>query len=90
MRRSSPLALEAYRADGARTRAFAQPDSARLDKVIDALIDLDEPGGLVVIKRKDTGSAAVHVGPKTPLAGHEYVRNVGGQNDGAEMERIRC
>ena len=90
MRRSSPLALEAYRADGARTRAFAQPDSARLDKVIDALIDLDEPGGLVVIKRKDTGSAAVHVGPETPLAGHEYVRNAGGRNDGAEMERIRC
>ncbi len=66
MRRSSPLALEAYRADGARTRAFAQPDSARLDKVIDALIDLDEPGGLVVFKCKDTGSAAVHVGPETP------------------------
>jgi hypothetical protein len=83
-------ALEAYRTDGARTRAFAQPDSARLDKVIDALIDLDEPGGLVVIKRKDTGSAAVHVGPATPLAGHEYVRNVGGRNDGAKMERIRC
>jgi hypothetical protein len=83
-------ALEAYRTDGARTQAFAQSDSARLDKVIDALIDLDEPGGLVVIKRKDTGSAAVHVGPATPLAGHEYVRDVGGQNDGAEMERIRC
>ena len=66
MRRSSPLALEAHRADGARTRAFAQPDSARLDKVIDALIDLDEPGGLVVFKCKDTGSAAVHVGPETP------------------------
>lgn len=58
-------ALEAYRTDGTRTRAFAQPDSARLDKVIDALIDLDEPGGLVVIKSKDTGSAAVHVGPET-------------------------
>lgn len=83
-------ALEAYRTDGAGTRAVAQPDSARLDKVIDALIDLDEPGGLVVIKRKDTGSAAVHVGPETPLAGHEYVRNAGGRNDGAEMERIRC
>jgi hypothetical protein len=83
-------ALEAYRTDGARARAFAQPDSARLDKVIDALIDLDEPGGLVVIKRKDTGSAAVHVGPETPLAGREYVRNAGGRNDGAKMERIRC
>jgi hypothetical protein len=59
-------ALEAYRTDGAGTRAFAQPDSARLDKVIDALIDLDEPGGLVVFKCKDTGSAAVHVGPETP------------------------
>ncbi len=83
-------ALEAYRTDRAATRAFAQPDSARLDKVIDALIDLDEPGGLVVIKRKDTGSAAVHVGPETPLAGREYVRNAGGRNDGAKMERIRC
>jgi hypothetical protein len=83
-------ALEACRTDGARTQAFAQSDSARLDKVIDALIDLDEPGGLVVIKRKDTGSAAVHVGPATPLAGHEHVRNAGGRNDGAEMERIRC
>ena len=83
-------ALEAYRTDGARTQAFAQSDSARLDKVIDALIDLDEPGGLVVIKRKDTGSAAVHVGPATPLAGHEHVRNAGGRNDEAEMERIRC
>lgn len=83
-------ALEAYRTDGARTWAFAQPDSTRLDKVIDALIDLDEPGGLVVIKRKDTGSAAVHVGPETPLAGREYVRKAGGRNDGAKMERIRC
>lgn len=70
-------ALEAYRTDGAKTRAFAQPYSARLDEVIDALIDLDERGGLVVIKRKDTGSAAVHVGPEMPLAGREYVRNAG-------------
>lgn len=83
-------ALEAYRTDGGGARAFAQPDSARLDKVIHALIDLDEPGGLVVIKRKDTGSAAVHVGSETPLAGREYVRNAGGRNDGAKTERIRC
>jgi len=73
----SYCARNAHRTDGARTRAFAQPHSTRLDKVIDALIDLDEPGGLVVIKRKDTGSAAVHVGPATPLAGHGYVRNAG-------------
>jgi len=59
-------ALEAYRTDGARTQAFAQSDSARLDKVIDALIDLDEPGGLVVIKRKDTGSAAVQSDRQRP------------------------
>jgi len=36
-------ALEIYRTDCAKTRAIAQKDFARLDKVIDALIDLDEP-----------------------------------------------
>ena len=36
-------ALEIYRTDCAKARATAPADFARLDKVIDALIDLDEP-----------------------------------------------
>ena len=49
-------ALEIYRTDGAKTRATAQEDFARLDKVIDALIDLDEPArALFKHKRTPTG-----------------------------------
>lgn len=41
-------ALEAYRTDGAKTQATGQAAPSRLNKVIDALIDLDEPAGLKV------------------------------------------
>lgn len=47
-------ALELYRADCAKTRATAQADFARLDKVIDALIDMDEPAR-ALFKRTPTG-----------------------------------
>ena len=40
-------AFEIYRIDCAKTRATAQADFARLDQVIDALIDLDEPARVV-------------------------------------------
>ena len=50
-------ALELYRTDGAATQATAQADSSQLDKVIDALIDLDEPvGSLLGGRRKETAS----------------------------------
>jgi hypothetical protein len=53
-------ALELYRTDCAKTRAIAQEDLARLDKVIDALIDLDEPPrALFKHKRTPTGGASV-------------------------------
>ncbi|HEV7326611.1 MULTISPECIES: NADH dehydrogenase ubiquinone Fe-S protein 4 [Bradyrhizobium] len=48
-------ALEAYRSDDAKKRETARTDFSRLDKVIDALIDLEEPAGLV-IGRKQTPS----------------------------------
>ena len=40
-------AFEIYRTDCAKTRATAQADFARLDQVIDTLIDLDEPARVV-------------------------------------------
>jgi len=46
-------ALEIYRTDCAKTRATAPADFARLDKVIDALIDLDEPAR-ALFKRRQT------------------------------------
>src|SRR5438105_4402542 len=53
-------AFEIYRTDCAKTRATAQEDFARLDKVIDALIDLDEPPrALFKHKRTPTGGARV-------------------------------
>jgi hypothetical protein len=48
-------ALEAYRTDDTKKRETARTDFSRLDKVIDALIDLEEPAGLV-IRRKQTPS----------------------------------
>jgi hypothetical protein len=39
---------ESYSADRARSQAAEPPDSSRLDRLIDALIDLEEPAGLVI------------------------------------------
>src|SRR5437660_12549963 len=44
-------ALEIYRTDCAKARATAPADFARLDKVIDALIDLDEPASALSVRR---------------------------------------
>lgn len=41
-------ALEEYSADRTGSQAAEPPDSLRLDRLIDALIDLEEPAGLVI------------------------------------------
>lgn len=102
-------ALEEYRADSVGTQAARQADSSQLDRVIDALIDVEEPAGLSIRRRPTPNGErapreASTVGARcnTSSGPRPYtldrtlgwvwsVRDlqVGGQNDGAEMERIR-
>jgi ETC complex I subunit conserved region len=51
-------ALEAYRTDDAMKRETARTDFSRIDKVIDALIDLEEPAGLVIRRQHSPGGGA--------------------------------
>lgn len=51
-------ALEAYRADGVKTQAAGQADSSRLNRVIDVLIDLEEPAGLIIKGRQTSNGGA--------------------------------
>jgi len=51
-------ALEAYRAEDAKKRRTARTDISRLDKVIDTVIDLEDPDGVVIRGKQITNGGA--------------------------------
>jgi len=74
----APAALEAYRT--------AQTDFSRLDKLIDALIDLDEPEGLVIKGKEILSNGARSKSPRAPYRSSPSATQ--GKSSGSAAEHV--